>query len=37
MSIYGREINPMIKKRTQFAFKCKREHIATISTPNIAY
>ena len=37
MSIYGREINPMIEKRTKFAFKGKREHIATINTHNIAY
>ena len=27
----------MIKHRTQFAFKGKREHIATVNTPNIAY
>ena len=26
-----------IEKRTKFAFKSKREHIATINTPNIAY
>ena len=37
MSIYGRELNPMIEKRTQVAFKGKREHIATTNTPNIAY
>ena len=27
----------MIKHKTQFAFKGKREHIATVNTPNIAY
>ena len=27
----------MIKHRTQYAFKGKREHIATVNTPNIAY
>ena len=27
----------MIKHRTQFAFKGKREHIGTVNTPNIAY
>ena len=37
MTIYGKELDPMIEKRTQFAFKGKREHIATINTPNIAY
>ena len=37
MTIYGKELDPMIEKRTQFAFKDKREHIATINTPNIAY
>ena len=36
MSIYG-ELDPMIEHRTQFAFKGKREHIATVNTPNIAY
>ena len=36
MSVY-RELDPMIEHRTQFAFKGKREHIATVSTPNIAY
>ena len=37
MTIYGKELDPMAEKRTQFAFKGKREHIATINTPNIAY
>ena len=37
MNIYGRKLDPMIEKRTQFAFKGKREHITTINTPNIAY
>ena len=37
MSIYGQKLDPMIEKWTQFAFKGKREHIATINTPNIAY
>ena len=37
MSIYGKELDRMIKHRTQFAFKGKREHITTVSTPNIEY
>ena len=37
MSIYGKELDPMIEHRTQFAFKGKIEHIATVNTPNIAY
>ena len=36
MSVYG-ELDPMIELRTQFAFKDKREHIATVNTTNIAY
>ena len=36
MSVYG-ELDPMVEHRTQFAFKGKREHIATFNTPNIAY
>ena len=36
MSIYG-ELDPMVEHRTQFAFKGKREHIAKVSIPNIAY
>ena len=27
----------MIEHRTQFAFKSKREHIAKVNMPNIAY
>ena len=37
MSVYGKELDPMIEHRTQFAFKGKREHIAMVNTPNIAY
>ena len=37
MSIYGKELDSTIEHRTQFAFKGKREHIATVNTPNIAY
>ena len=36
MSIYG-ELDPMPEHRTQFAFKDKREHIAKVNIPNIAY
>ena len=36
MSVYG-ELDPMIEHRTQFAFKGKREHIAKVNMPNIAY
>ena len=36
MGVYG-ELDPMIEHRTQFAFKGQRKHIATVSTPNIAY
>ena len=36
MSVYG-ELGPMVEHRTQFAFKGKREHIAKITIPNIAY
>ena len=36
MSAYG-ELDPMIEHKTQFAFKGKKEHIATVNTPNIAY
>ena len=36
MSVY-RELDPMVQHRTQFAFKCKREHISKINMPNIAY
>ena len=36
MSIYG-ELDPMPEHRTQFAFKDKREHIAKVIIPNMAY
>ena len=36
MSVYG-ELDPMTEQRTQFAFKSKREHIAKVNIPNIAY
>ena len=36
MSVYG-ELNRMIEHRTQIAFKDKREHIAKVNMPNIAY
>ena len=36
MSVY-KELDPMPEHMTQFAFKGKREHIATVNTPNIAY
>ena len=36
MRLY-KELDPMIKHMTQFAFKGKREHIAMENTPNIAY
>ena len=36
MSIYG-ELDPMVEHRTQFAFKGKKEHIAKVNMPNIAY
>ena len=36
MSIYG-EFDPMVEYRTQFAFNGKREHIAKVNIPNIAY
>ena len=36
MSIYG-ELDPMVEHRTQFAFNGKREHIAKVNIPNIAY
>ena len=35
-SVYW-ELDPMIEYRTQFAFKGKREHIATVNTTNLAY
>ena len=36
MSVYG-ELNPMVEDRTQLAFRGKREHIAKVNMPNIAY
>ena len=36
MSVYG-ELDPMVEHRTQFAIKGKREHIAKVNMPNIAY
>ena len=36
MSVYG-ELFPMVEHRTQFAFKGKREHVAKVNMPNIAY
>ena len=36
MSVYG-ELDPMVEHRTQFVFKGKREHIAKVNMPNIAY
>ena len=31
------ELDPMPEHRTQFVFKGKREHIAKVNKPNIAY
>ena len=36
MSVYG-ELDPEVEHRTQFVFKGKREHIAKVNMPNIAY
>ena len=36
MSVFG-ELDPMVEQRTQFALKGKREHIAKVNMPNIAY
>ena len=36
MSVYG-ELDPMVEHRAQFSFKGKREHIAKVHMPNIAY
>ena len=36
MIVYG-ELNPMVEHKTQFSFKGKREHIAKVNMPNIAY
>ena len=36
MSVYG-ELDPMVKHRTQFVFKGKRELTAKVKMPKIAY
>ena len=36
MSVYG-ELDLMVEHRKQFAFEYKREHIAKVNIPNIAY
>ena len=36
MSVYG-ELDPMVEHRAHFAFKGKKEHIAKVNMPNIAY
>ena len=36
MSVYG-ELGPMVEHGRRFAFKDKREHIAKVHIPNIAY
>ena len=36
MIVYGK-LNSMAEHRTQFVFKGKREHIAKVNMPNIAY
>ena len=36
MSVYG-ELDPMVEHRAYFAFKGKKEHIAKVNMPNIAY
>ena len=36
MSVYG-ELDPMVENRIQFAIKGKRELIAKVNKPNIAY
>ena len=36
MSVYG-ELDAMVEHRTQFVIKGKREHIAKVNMPNIAY
>ena len=36
MNIY-RELDPITERRTQFAFKSKREHIAKVNIPNLTY
>ena len=36
MIVYG-ELDPMVEHRTQFTFRGKREHMAKVNMPNIAY
>ena len=36
MSVYG-ELEPMVEHGTPFVFKSKREHLAKVNMPNIAY
>ena len=36
MSVFG-ELDPMAEQRTQFTLKGKREHIAKVKMPSIAY
>ena len=36
MSVY-RQLDPMVEHRMQFAFKGKRDHIAKVNMPKIAY
>ena len=36
MSIYG-ELDPVVEHRTQFTFKGKRDYIAKVNMPNMAY
>ena len=37
MSGVYRELGPMVENRTKFAFNGKKEHIAKVNMPNIAY
>ena len=36
MSLYG-DLDPMVEHRTQFAFRDKREHVAKVNMPSMAY
>ena len=36
MSVFGK-LDPVVEQRTQFSFKGKKEHIAKVNMPNIAY
>ena len=36
MGVYG-ELDPVVEHRKQFAFKGRREHIAKVNMPNMAY